>query len=350
MRTILRLLAGPVLIAALAITAVPAHAADHLDAPLVKTDGRTDITDVYAFQSPRNADNTVLIMNVNPLAGVVSGTTFDPKGHYVFHVDNDGDAEEDLSVEATFGKPDSAGIQKMKVKVGNQAVGQGETGTPIQLKRGGHGWAGVADDPFFFDLQAFNNLKATLANMTPETPDTFCDGGANDFFAGTNVSAIVVEVPSSMLTRNGEPTIGVWATTASGNTPKDQMGRPAINTVFLPDDMKDEFNATAPSDMLDKYGDLFVDDLVFLSGLDGTGYTDVQARAITEVLLPDILTLDTSDAAGFLNGRRPADDVIDAELAIVTGGFGGGSAVLTTDCVGSDVPLPNTFPYLAAKH
>jgi hypothetical protein len=62
-------------------------------------------------------------------------------------------------------------------------------------------------------------------------------------------------------------------------------------------------------------------------------------------LLPDILTIDVASPAGFLNGRKPADDVIDAELGLITEGF------VTTDCVGSnDKAFPSTFPYLAAPH
>jgi hypothetical protein len=99
------------------------------------------------------------------------------------------------------------------------------------------------------------------------------------------------------------------------------------------------------------FGQLFVDDLVMLSGLDNSGYTEQQARDIANVLLPDVLTFDTSSSDGFLNGRKLADDVIDAELALVTGGSGGGTPVLSGDCVGAnDVALPSSFPYLAPKH
>ena len=64
----------------------PAMAADHLDAPLVQLDGRTDINDFYMFQSPENSDNTVMVMTVNPAAGVLSGTTFDQEADYNFNL------------------------------------------------------------------------------------------------------------------------------------------------------------------------------------------------------------------------------------------------------------------------
>jgi hypothetical protein len=341
----------PAVVAAMALTALPAGAADHIDSPLTKTDGRTDITDVYAFKSPENPANTVLIMNVNPLAGMLSGTTFDPRGNYVLNVDNNGDAKSDLAVEVSFGNPDAIGQQKVKVKVDHATVGMGTTGETIDLRRGGKAWTGLADDPFFFDLQAFRDLKTMLGGGGPGTGRTFCDANATDFFKGTNVSSIVVEVPSASLTAKGNPMIGVFGTTFSGPTLKDQMGRPAINTVFVGDDRKDEFNATLPDKMRAAFGQLFVDDLVMLSGLDGSGYTPQQAQTIANVLLPDILTVDTSSSAGFLNGRQPSNDVIDAELALVTGGSGGGSPVLSTDCVNAnDHALPSSFPYLAAKN
>ena len=69
------------------------------------------------------------------------------------------------------------------------------------------------------------------------------------------------------------------------------------------------------------------------------------AAAVAAILIPDILTFEIGNSAAFLNGRQPSNDVIDAELSVLTNG------ALTTDLVGSnDVPLPNEFPYLAAAH
>ena len=71
------------------------------------------------------------------------------------------------------------------------------------------------------------------------------------------------------------------------------------------------------------------------------GDDDETVNALADILLPDILTLDTSDPSGFLNGRGLADDVIDAEYALVTNG------AVTTDCVSSDSAFTDMFPYLA---
>ena len=78
---------------------------------------------------------------------------------------------------------------------------------------------------------------------------------------------------------------------------------------------------------------------------------------VAGLLLPDVLTLDTTSADGLvpgLNGRRPADDVIDFGLFVFTGGLGtdnepAGSAVLDSDCAdANDVPFLDVFPYLAS--
>ncbi len=113
-----------------------AGAADHLDAPSATPppggDGiGTDITDVYAFQSPADASKAVLILNVNGLAsasGIGNGPGPDrPFGtkvpqvegnarvSYSFHVDADGDARSDVEIKVKFGKPGRDGSQEFEV-------------------------------------------------------------------------------------------------------------------------------------------------------------------------------------------------------------------------------------------
>jgi hypothetical protein len=76
------------------------------------------------------------------------------------------------------------------------------------------------------------------------------------------------------------------------------------------------------------------------------GYTSGQATAIAEILLPDVITYEIGSMANgaALNGRALADDVIDAELGIVTNGL------LTTDCVGAHSDYSAAFPYLGVPH
>lgn len=310
---------------AFGLVALPVRAADHLDGPMAKHDGRLDITDVYGFQSPSNPANTVLIMNVDPVAGVQSPTTFHPDASYDFKIDTNGDAKEDITYKVTFSAVSNGSqnvvLRRVPARGGGAVLARGQTGANISVSGGGMLRAGVFDDSFFFDLVAFKNGLA------------FCPpSGASNFFAGLNVASIVLEVPSSSLGTN----IGVWARTTQGGQQIDRMGRPAINTVFEHTDAgKDAFNAGIPShDQRDFHQDVF-DTLVAL------GNTSDYAETVTNILLPDILTFDTSSSAGFLNGRRLADDVIDTELGVISNG------AITTDCVANDSIFSNTFPYLA---
>ncbi len=313
---------GLVAVALAGLAAIPAGlgAADHLDAPGLTSPGgdtRLDITDVYAFQSPANPGNTVLIMGVNPLAGILNGGTFHPDAVYEFVIDTDGDAKKNLSYKVTFGDPDGDGVQDINVRRipgGPAVIAEGTTGATIGVTGGGMVRAGVFDDPFFFDLNAFLGSYPFCELDGPGT-----DTGA-DFFASRNVSAIVLEVPSAAL---GPDMIGVWARTdLEGQV--DRMGRPAINTVFIPSASKNAFNEGKPRHDTRDFSEFIP------AGLG--------------VLLPDILTVDTSSALGFLNGRQLADDVIDIELGLI---FGAG----TSDCVDSnDVAFSTTFPYLADAH
>ena len=318
-----------------------ARAADHLDAPGLTPPGgsvQTDITDVYAFQSPANPADSVLVLNVNTgtagtnatFARGIPGVGRTRGVSYHFNVDNNGDAVTDVNLRLVFGAPAADGSQHFELRRNGRVVipfGIGRStafGADPDVIRVGDvkAFAGRRDDPFFFDLAAFLGLNGR----------SFCDGQQTDFFAGRNVSAIVLEVPSSMLTRASSPNIGVWSSTTAGSVQIDRMGRPAINTVFNHGEDKNRFNAGDPVNDWRDFGQSFVETLTALGAAD--------PDALAHVLLPDILTYDTSSPAGFLNGRRLADDVIDAELNLITNG------AVPSDCVANDSTFLGTFPYL----
>jgi hypothetical protein len=341
------------LLAGSAVVADQSSAADHLEAPLVQADGRTDINDVYAFS---RGDMTALIMTVNPAAGILSPTTFDPDGVYRFQIDNDGDFKKEETITVKFGEPNAWGEQRIKIEgAGGTGQTRGWTGETISLSSGGQAMAGTFDDPFFFDFEAF------LGTVKGQGTRSFCDGNEVDFFAPTsgtafNISGIVIEVPSSMLTDDSS-TINVWGETENASGRADRVGKPAISTVLINDGNEDAFNHNRPHSDVRRWSDEVSANLQFLSGLDGDGYDEATADFVTSLLLPDVLTLDTSSGAGFvdgpLNGRQPAEDVIDFELAVVTGLFdaGGNGPVLTTDCVdANNVAFPSGFPYLAPEN
>jgi Domain of unknown function (DUF4331) len=321
---------------------------DHLDAPGLTSpggDARIDITDLYAFQKPGDSSKSILILNVNPLAPTLANE-FNSKGLYEVNIDTNGDAIADIAFRITF-TPKVAGMQKaiLRVATGSDAARLGASGdtildgapvsfgaTPtITTSDGYKFFAGFRSDPFFFDLLGFlNGLKFT----------------GSDFFIDKNVFGIVLEVPNTALGSN--PNIGVWGRTATpiGQlAPIDRVGRPAINTVFNHGNAKNTFNAINPDQDRAQFEASFITTLETLgAALGGTGYDATQAKAIAEILLPDILTYNFNSAAGFLNGRQLADDVIDAELALVTNG------AVTTDNVGPHTDYLSDFPYLGTPH
>ena len=362
-----------------------ASAADHLDAPGATPPGgdvQRDITDVYAFRSPTNSANTVLALNVNGVgspgeaapgpdrtfargAPAVGNTKF---VLYNLNIDSDGDAVADIVLSTRFGAPQADGVQELEVRNNGMLVipkdlgrstGFSEATPYVATKDGVSVFAGQRDDPFFFDLLGFLNI------LGPGTSLIGC-GGPNDhpernFFADRNVSSIVLEVPSSMLT-GGSSNIGVWATTTSGTSQVDRMGRPAINTVFIPNNplppdrvtdgkasLKNTFNKSEPVNDQANFRGEVEDTLEVLFSLnDGsdpdTGDDAAQIQGLANFLLPDILTIDTASDAGFPNGRRLADDVIDTELGLITEGL------ITTDCVADDNTFLGAFPYLGSPN
>jgi hypothetical protein len=190
-------------------------------------------------------------------------------------------------------------------------------------------FAGFRSDPFFFDLIGFlAGFKFT----------------GSDFFADKNVFGIVLEVPNrDGLGRNSH--VGVWSRTLIPATMQpdhfvqaDQMGRPAINTVFNHGNDKNVFNATQPVDQRAGF------EASFIATLTGFGHPAAEAKSIAELLLPDILTYDYGSAAGFLNGRKLTDDVIDIELNLVSNG------AVTTDGVGPHADYLPSFPFLGTPH
>jgi hypothetical protein len=340
---------------ALTIGAAPilSNAADHLESPNAKANHALDITDIYAFDGA-NSKNTVLVLDVNPLAGVVSGTRFATNGEYRLNIDKTGDAVADVVYKVKFGAGAPDGKQSIMLKKGGTTILQGKTGN-ANIGGGAKLFAGIKDDPFFFDLGSFIRWRDPNGDgaFTYTGPTTF-DGV--DFFRGTNVSTIVLEIPDSWLGSHAS----YWATTHTGGSLIDRMGKPALATVFMNpfggDDQKDLYNQTAPSADVATWGDQFTTVLDVFN-------EPTTAEAITGLLLPDVLKLDvahlgkstgtsfTGDTDGeILNGRTLAEDVINLELFVVTGGLEGHAVLSTDDVDSNDVAFPGTFPYLAPAH
>jgi hypothetical protein len=284
---------------------------------------------------------------------------------YDFNVDNNGDVRTDVRIGIRFGAPREDGAQRLRARITGAKNGEGKIqvngwstpfgGAPVVNHRDGISvFAGRRDDPFFFDLLGFLNILGPGSLIGCGSPTSHPE---RDFFANRNVSSIVVELPSRLLTA-GSTNIGVWGSTDVPDAQIDRMGRPAIATVFIPNNpippdrvsdgkpsAKSAYNHTRPVDDQAMWRSEVIDTLTTLFSLnDATdpnpGNDAGQIQALANFLLPDILTVDTSSSAGFPNGRRLNDDVIDTELGLITEG------AVTTDCVPTDNTLLGGFPYL----
>ena len=261
-------------------------------------------------------------------------------------------------------------------------------------------FAGQRDDPFFVDLNVFDLLAVPPA-----------DADNKDSLAGYNVHTIAIEVPIAALTANrtrpasaGDPNavIGVWSTASrpSVTVRKDgsekaegapiqvsRLGQPLVNEVVIPRAAKDLFNSLEPTEdgaalpyVLDpevpKLLSLLFgiqsppsprNDLVtiFLTGIPGLNQPPGVRPSemlrlntgIAPVFSPNPLGVLGGDVAGFPNGRRLTDDVVDIALRAMAGAtpltptFNTGINAQLGDGVGAnDKPFLAVFPYVATPH
>lgn len=213
---------GLALVALLAATgsgALMLRAADHRDSAFLTDNPGLDIADVYSFLSPEDPSKLVLAMTVAGLqaptdAGMVR---FPTNVVYQWKIDTNGDAVEDFVIQAFAvgnGKaqvmqflgpaaPNQTGASSRLIEAPGITVPVSFGANPrIQSQNGMTVFAGLRDDPFFFDLAQFQAILGGMATG-------FRDPGI-DTFAGTNVLALVVEVPISLF--GGASQVGVWGT------------------------------------------------------------------------------------------------------------------------------------------
>jgi hypothetical protein len=211
-------------------------------------------------------------------------------------------------------------------------------------------FVGQRKDPFVVNLgETFDliNLSNPLGPVN----------GEKDSLVDKNVTSLIMELPTSCLT-NGSPVIGGWTTASqfqgSNIVQLSRLGQPLVNEVVIGLKDKDAFNASEPKDDAQfanyvtnptlpaliqlLFGSAGVvaptnfprTDLVevVLTGIPGLNQT---TPALAEVLrlntstpaVPaaqqDQLGVIDGDVAGFPNGRRPGDDVVDIALRVVMG-------------------------------
>jgi hypothetical protein len=139
---------------------------------------------------------------------------------------------------------------------------------------------------------------------------------------------------------------------------EDQMGRPAVNTVFISAADKENFNQTPPTMMPAAFAAEMKGNMLALNPGYTTNLLGLTADQFIGVLSTDVLNASTTgkttfyDGTNVLTGRALSDDVIDVELTLIFGGPNGtANPGLTSDHVNAnDVPFSTEFPYLAGPH
>jgi len=272
-----------------------------------------------------------------------------------------------------------------------------------ELSDGTKVFVGPRDDPFFVDLGAIFDLL-----QIRRVPGN--KGKGVDDLAGFNVLTIALQIPMARLTKDGAApsasngVIGIYdsaermsvrSVDANGvvmlsgeERQVSRLGNPLVNEVVIPLKDKDTFNHTKPSGdaaflsyvqnpevavLLNALygitvppnprGDLVT---VFLTGIPGVNQPAGQTAGCEmlrlNMTIPPSATSNrfgviAGDAAGFPNGRRLSDDVVDVALRVVAGGY-----VLTPDfnvapnnqlgdgVDANDLPFMPQFPYVALPH
>ena len=470
-------------------------ASSHREGPYIAGQPKVDATDLYMFRSyetGRQAFVTILA-NYQPVQDPQGGPNFhmfSPDALYEIHIDNNGDAVEDISFQFRFTNTSKAtaltiGTKSVKIPLINSGVIAGvnpaalnvrETFT-VDVVRGGRrtartaitnaagggsvfdkpvdnigdksfgsatGYATYANqhvynvaipgcatagrvfvgqrkEPFYIAVgRAFD-----LFNLNPLGAEV---GGNNNDLEAKNVSTLAMELPISCLTAgndpviaayttasmrqgrllDGSPTTGLGKVTRNGGawTQVSRLGMPLVNELIIGIDDKDKFNASKPSNDAANFADYVTNpvlpaliqtlfpaaavaptnfprtDLVtaFLKGLAGVNQPTVAAprtivlaemlrlntsTAVTAVASQNALGVAGGDLAGFPNGRRPGDDVVDLSLRVSMGALcvlTGATDTLGVGCRASDAPagglaltdgvrktainFGTTFPYL----
>ncbi len=240
------------------------------------------------------------------------------------------------------------------------------------------------------------NLGETfdLVNLDPVGPRD----GETDSLADKNVTTFALELPKSFLAGSTAPVIGAWTAAGTfkarvdrplegnpfGYTQISRLSSPLVNEVVIGLKDKDAFNRSEPKDdaqFLDyvthptlpalleilfpgvQAPTLFPrEDLVaaFLTGFDGlnaNGAVGEMLRLnmdtpVVPAAQQNSLGLIAGDAAGFPNGRRPGDDVVDIELRVVMGVIlppevaPAGQLPFTDGAILDASFFDTTFPYL----
>ena len=309
----------------------------HFDTPTAQEDPRINVCDFYLF--PGRPGSTVMAMTVNPDAGQSAPDTFRDEGLYAFRFDLDGDAREDLSFKVRFGAvlhsdgQDHAHVQSFEVRrasgpaaasgADGDLIAAGDTGCVVETDSGVKVFAGLAPDLFAGDAMALHEFQTAFFEHDRFDPGAFQN--RKNFFAGRNVTALVLEAPTPLI---GQGLVRGWATASlHGHAPETQVcrwGLPLITHVFMPDlGMREDFNRSAPVEDIPRFSAQIANVAAKATRLAGSAADPADyGHKLIERLCPVVLPYELDTAAKFgadrFNGRALADDVFQAMLTLAT--------------------------------
>ncbi|MBD2496125.1 DUF4331 domain-containing protein [Nostoc sp. FACHB-280] len=367
-------------------------ASDHDDGE-VDTKGRNlNLTDLYVFreqdQNPAaRKDDLILVMNTNPRSLARQQYYFSTNALYEFKIsrvanrDATPTGREDVILRFQFDEPNSRGEQPFKLTViadRHRSSDRGIT-TPLSVNPNNPTinnlylrktpvtvFAGLREDPFFFDVEQFFRVRAGALGIGPAVGFRPADQ-AIDFAKGYNVNSIVVRIPRSLIAGNTNATVfDVWQTISFKNyaygrfQQVERLGRPGINEgLVVTNDFLNAFNSIPPTaDLSQAAAPVGAEARKTLKAL---GNSDQRADALLAAFLPDVMRIDTNVSSGYANalnakgspvaGRKLTDDVIDTTLSVLTNGAVTSDNVSYAGTPGNPSqghqPLVPQFPYLA---
>lgn len=184
-----------------ALAAGSLSAADHQEAPGTATDLAADIADVYAWHDT-GANTLTMVLTYAGLAAPGGSATYDEDVQYEFNLDTTGDFVANRTIMVRFENDNGTWKMVLENFPGASGTARVDVGS-TQTVGSGKAFAGLRDDPFFFDLQGFNE---TLAS------GTLSFDGTRDSVAGLNATAIVLEMSLSAALGSSSD-VNIWATT-----------------------------------------------------------------------------------------------------------------------------------------
>jgi hypothetical protein len=274
--------------------------------------------------------------------------------------------------------PDNIGPRTLKQFYGTSDYRALAAQRVTSLDGGGKVFAGQRDDAFFADIGAIFDLVAIRKGF---------DNGGKDFFAGYAVHTLALQIPISQIDTKSH-VVGVWASTERkaayvrrhklrrGWRQVSRLGNPLINEVVIPTKLKDRWNRLTPAtdrqfstyyenpilaaviNQLYNVGapehnrdDLVQVLLTGVPGLNTTGTTRADELRINLSIAPkprgteNRLGVLGNDLAGFPNGRRLTDDVVDIAERAVAGALKGNNVPLGDGVNADDKATLPVFPY-----